>query len=340
LSLLSDLSKIVNEQNVGSFLAMKMPSDIYPTEFLITFNNEGIKLVADYDSPLVSVGLANLKTENMIINISADKNGFISIPKLSTVFENNKVSMLSFDSPILEAIDTSDGFSFNGLTITRFISSIFETTPEGQSMRGINKGRNFVINRESVINEDLLQSLCTMYISDKLDVTQINAMLATNFKENISKYELKGFVEGLLEASELKKINATDVSFDKEEYSNLLMQTLLNYRIAKGTSFQESDINKDLEQALDIDKFRAEFQPKIREVYNILNGRFENKVDTVINTLSALSDKPGLNSQERAMVLEGLLLLLLGYAKQDIIDMSNLTGEESLENIKAILRAA
>ncbi len=340
LSLLSDLSKIVNEQNVGSFLAMKMPSDIYPTEFLITFNNEGIKLVADYDSPLVSVGLANLKTENMIINISADKNGFISIPKLSTVFENNKVSMLSFDSPILEAIDTSDGFSFNGLTITRFISSIFETTPEGQSMRGINKGRNFVINRESIINEDLLQSLCTMYISDKLDVTQINAMLATNFKENISKYELKGFVEGLLEASELKKINATDVSFDKEEYSNLLMETLLNYRIAKGTSFQESDINKDLEQALDIDKFRAEFQPKIREVYNILNGRFENKVDTVINTLSALSDNPELNAQERAMVLEGLLLLLLGYAKQDIIDMGNLTGEESLENIKAILRAA
>lgn len=340
LSLLSELSEIVTEQNVGSFLSLKIPSNIYPNEFLIVCNNEGIKLVVDYDSPLISVGLSNLKTENMIINISADKNGFISIPKLSTIFENNKVSMLSFDSPILDAIDTSDGFSFNGLSITKFITSIFETTPEGQNMRGINKGRNFVINRESVINEDILQSLCTMYINDKIDVTQINAILATSFKENISKYELKGFVEGLLEASELKKINAADISFDKEEYSNLLMQTLLNYRIAKGTSFQESDINKDLEQALDINKFRAQYQPKIDEVYKILNGRFENKVDTVINTLSALSDNPELNSQERAMILEGLLLLLLGYAKQDIIDMGNLTSEESLENIKAILRAA
>ena len=276
----------------------------------------------------------------MIINISADKNGFISIPKLSTLFENNKVSMLSFDSPILDAIDTSEGFSFNNLSITKFITSIFETTPEGQNMRGINKGRTFVMNRDSIIDEEILQNLYKMYTSDNIDVSQINAMLATNFKENISKYELKGFVEGLLEASELKKINATDVSFDKEEYSNLLMQTLLDYRISKGTSFTESDLNKDLEQVLAIDYFRAQYQPKIDEVYKILNGRFENKVDTVINVLSTLKDNSELNSQEREMVLEGLLLLLLGYAKQDILDMGNLTNEESLENIKAILRAA
>ena len=40
------------------------------------------------------------------------------------------------------------------------------------------------------------------------------------------------------------------------------------------------------------------------------------------------------------MVLEGLLLLLLEYAKQDIIDMGNLTDDNNIANIKAILRAA
>ena len=39
------------------------------------------------------------------------------------------------------------------------------------------------------------------------------------------------------------------------------------------------------------------------------------------------------------MVLEGLLSLLLGYATPNI-DMSELTSEQSIANIKAILRAA
>ena len=159
LSLLSKLSKIINEQNIGSFLSIKMPSDIYPTEFLILCNNEGIKLVADYDSPLVSIGLSNLKTENMIINISADKNGNLAIQKLANLFESNKVSMISFDLPILESIDTANGFSFKGMSLTKFISSIFETTPEGQNIKGINKGRNFIINRDIIINDDILQNL-------------------------------------------------------------------------------------------------------------------------------------------------------------------------------------
>ncbi|MCR4663154.1 MAG: hypothetical protein K5622_04625, partial [Endomicrobiaceae bacterium] len=336
----SILAQIVSEQNVGSFLSMKMPDNIYPTEYLIIFNKAGIKLVADYDSPLVSVGLSNLKEENMIINVSADKNGFISVEKLANFFEKNKVSMLSFDLPILESIDTSDGFSFNGMSITKFISSIFETTPDGQNMRGINKGRTFVINRDSVISEDVLQKLYTMYINENFNIQQINLLLNTNFTENISKYELKGFIEGLLQTTELKKLNATDISFDKKEYSNLLMNTLFEYRIDKGMSFNENSINKDLETVLIIENFREDFSQKIKEVYNVLNGRFENKIDTVINILSALKDNPELNNQEREMVLEGLLLLLLGYAKQEIIDMGNITDDNSIANIKAILRAA
>ena len=340
LSLLSKLSKIINEQNIGSFLSIKMPSDIYPTEFLILCNNEGIKLVADYDSPLVSIGLSNLKTENMIINISADKNGNLAIQKLANLFESNKVSMISFDLPILESIDTANGFSFKGMSLTKFISSIFETTPEGQNIKGINKGRNFIINRDIIINDDILQNLYTMYINDTFDINQINAMLEINFKENISKYELKGFIEGVLQTMELKKINAIDISFDKKDYSNLLMKTLFEYRLDNGISFDENIINEDLEKILDINNFRPEFKSKIEEVYNILNGKFENKVDTVIHILSSLKDNTELNKEERTMILEGLLLLLLGYAKQDIIDMGNITNDNTIANIKAILRAA
>ncbi|MBQ4178581.1 MAG: hypothetical protein II598_02430, partial [Elusimicrobia bacterium] len=208
LSLLSDLSKIVNEQNVGSFLAIKMPSDIYPTEILNLCNSKGIKLVADYDSPLVSVGISNLKAGKLIINISADKNGFISVEKMSKLFESKNnttaLSMISLDLPILEAIDTSDVSSFNGLSITNFINSIFETTPEGQNLKGINKGRNFVKKRDSVINEGVMRRLYEMYVSDNFDIQEINRMLDYNFGENISKYELKGIVEGLLQATELK----------------------------------------------------------------------------------------------------------------------------------------
>ena len=299
----SALAQIVNEQNVGSFLSMKMPETIYPTEYLIIFNKAGIKLVADYDSPLVSIGKSVLKTENMIINISTDKNGNISIPKLANFFENNKVSMISFDLPILESIDTTNGFSFKGMTITKFISSIFETTPEGQTMRGINKGRNFVINRDSVRDDDILNIMVSMYKTDDFDIEQINMSLNTNFTENISKYELKGFIEGLLEATELKKQNAVDISFDKKDYTNLLMKTLLEYRLDKGISFNK-DLSSDIEEVLNINNFSNEFKPKIEEVYNILNGRFTDKIDSVINVLSSLKGNQQLNSRERTMVLE------------------------------------
>lgn len=346
LSLLSDLSKIVNEQNVGSFLAIKMPSDIYPTEFLNLCNSKGIKLVADYDSPLVSVGISNLKAGNLIINISADKNGFISVEKMSKLFESKNnttaLSMISLDLPILEAIDTSEVSSFNGLSITNFINSIFETTPEGQNLKGINKGRNFVKKRDSVINEGVMRRLYEMYVSDNFNIQEINRMLDYNFGENISKYELKGIVEGLLQATELKIIKADNLSFDKKEYANLLMQALMEYRIAsKEETFKELSISDDIEQILNIDNFRAELKQEIERVHTILNtsGTIEDRQDTVINILNSLKDNPELTSQERAMVLEGLLSLLLGYATPTI-DTDKLMSEESLENIKAILRAA
>ena len=341
LSLVSDLSKIIKEQKAGAYLSMKMPSDIYPTEFLITFNNEDIKLVVDYDSSLLPVGIANLKTENMIINISADKNGTISMEQLSGMFKNNNsVSMISLDLPILEAVDND--FSFNNMTIVKFITSIFETTPEGQKRKGINNGRTFAANTNFVINEGVMRSLYKMYTDDNFNISEINGMLETSFKENISKYELKGFVEGLLQATELKMINADNLSFDNKEYTNLLMQALMEYRIAsKEETFKELSISDDIEQILNIDNFRAEFKQEIERVHTILNtsGTVEDRQDTVINILNSLKDNPKLNSQERAMVLEGLLSLLLGYATPNI-DTDKLMNEESLENIKAILRAA
>lgn len=336
---LSKLAEIVNEQNIGSFLSVKMPSDINPSEYAQIFNINNMKLVADYDSNFISRGIALLNTENMIINISADKNGAISISKLSNVFEKNKVSMISFDLPILESMEVSDDFSFNGISVTKFITSIFETTPEGQNIRGINKGRSFVSNRDFVLSEDILNDLYNMYTNNKIDVKRINNLLGMKFKENVSEYELQGFVKGLLETTELRKINAEDISFDKNEYTNLLLQTLFDYRIHEGISFNK-DISENIENVLIEDNFREEFKPKIKEIYNILNGTFENKTDTVINILSSLKDNPDLNSKERTMVLDGLLLFLLGYARLDVIDMGGLTTEESIENIKAILRAA
>ena len=336
LSLLSSLSKAIKEQNVEAYLAVKMPSDVYPN-FLINFNNDGIKLVVDYDSPLLSAG----KTNDIIINISADKNGTISMEQLLGMFQNNnKVSMLSLDLPILEAVD--ENFFSKDMTIVKFITSIFEATPEGQRIKGINTGRDFVKDRDSVINEGVMRRLYEMYVNDNCDIQEINRMLEQNFKENISKYELKGIVEGILQATELKMINADNLSFDKKEYTNLLMQALMEYRIvSKEETFKELTISDDINQILDTENFRAEFKQEIERVHSILNntGTVEDRVGTVINILSPLKDNPELTSQERAVVLEGLLSLLLGYATPNI-DMSELTNEQSIANIKAILRAA
>ncbi|MBR4632724.1 MAG: hypothetical protein IKO48_05350 [Elusimicrobia bacterium] len=345
LSLLSSFSKIIKEQNTGSFLSIKMPDNIYPTEFLILCNNEDIKLVVDYNSQLLSTGLSNLKNDNMIINISADKNGNISIEQLSGMFKNNNsVSMLSLDFPILEAIGDDEDFTFNNerMTIVKFITSLFETTPEGQKIKGINKGREFVLNRDSVIEDDILNTLLyTMYINDNCDINQINAILQPNFKENISKYELTGFVEGVLQATELKKQNALDISFDKKDYTNLLMKTLLDYRIDKGMSFNK-DLSSDIEKILIIDNFRKEFQQEIKKVLDTLNaaGTVEGREDFAIAELSSLKDNSQLNEQERTMVLEGILLLLLGYARQDTIDIGTAVNADNIANIKALLSAA
>ena len=340
LSLLSTLSKEIKEHNTGAYLAVKMPSDVYP-EFLINFKNDNIKLVVDYDSPLLSVG----KDNDKIINISADKNGTISMEQLSAMFQNNNiVSMMSLDFSILEAIGDEENFKFNDgkMTIVKFITSIFEATPEGQRTKGINNGRNFAISKDSVINEGVMRRLYEMYTTDNFNIPEIAGMLETTFKENISKYELKGFVEGLLQATELKMIQATDISFDKKEYTNMLMQALVEYRITSQTeTFKELPISDDVNQILNVENFRDEFKQEIERVHSILNntGTVEDREDLVIHLLSSLKDNPELNSQERAMVLEGLLSLLLGYATPNI-DMSELTNEESIANIKAILRAA
>ena len=183
--------------------------------------------------------------------------------------------------------------------------------------------------------------LYTMYINDNCDINQINAMLQPNFKENISKYELNGFVEGVLQATELKKQNALDISFDKKDYTNLLMKTLLDYRIDKGMSFNK-DLSSDIEKILIIDNFRKEFQQEIKKVLDTLNaaGTVEGREDFAITELSSLKNNSQLNEQERTMVLEGILLLLLGYARQDTIDIGTAVNADNIANIKALLSAA
>ena len=338
------LSQKVSEQNVGSFLSIRMPSEINPSEYSKIFKDFNIKLVADYNSSNISQGISLLNAENMIINISADTNGSISMSQLSNTFENNKVSMISFDLSILEAIDTTDGFSFNGMTITKFITSIFETTPEGQIMKGINRGREFIRNRGTILNEDIEVELCKMYdVDQEFDIKTVSRLVGTRFRDNLSSYELKGFVIGIIQATELGKVNAEDISFtnNNQEYRNLLMQTLFEYIKNTNESFsQRSNAVDDIETVLAVDKFSSDIQPKIIEIHNILNGTFENKIDSIISILASLKDNPQLNIQERNFVLEGLLLFLLGYARQDVIDMGSLTSEENIANIKAILRAA
>lgn len=338
LLILPKLAEMVNEQNVGSFLALKMPANTTVADYAQIFANNNIKLVVDYDSDFVAQGISSLKQEDLIINVSADKNGIISSSKLANLFENNKVSMISFDSTILDAIDTTNGFSFSEISIGQLISSIFETTPEGKTLKGINNGKMFVANRTVLLDKDSLNLLYEMYANNTINFNVINSLLDTKFKNNVSEYELKGFIRGVLEAVELKNLNIDDISFEKEEYGKLLTENLVKYRLLKGDSFN-TDTSNDIYKILDIEKFSNEIKPKIEELFTILNSSYDDKIDTVINILSSVSELPVISRQEKEVVIEGLLSLLLEYARQDIITL-DINAEQNIENIKAILRAA
>ena len=336
----SELAKIVNKQNVDSFLALKMPANISPVDYAQIFGINGIKTVLDYDSKYIESGIASFQSENVIINISADKNGSVSIAKLSNIFERNKVSMISFDLPILEAIDSSDGFLFNGLSLAKFITSIFETTPEGQNLKGINNGRTFVNDRNLSLSEAALKKLCDMYISDDFNIAEINDILATNFKENISKYELKGFIAGIIQIEELNRFDAAGISFDKEEYGNLLLQSLLDYRLIKGISFADTDTSKNVQDMLIAENFGTNIKPEITKVINILNGA-DGNIDTIITMLSSIKDNSAISNEEKAAVLEGLLLLLFNDARKPEADFSSMLSENmDIKKMHAILSAA
>ncbi len=339
LNSISSFTKAVNERKVGSYLAVKMPKTIHPTEYAEYFKLNGTKAVFDHSAPYAFSGLSLFEDGNVIINISADENGEVSPAQLTGIFENNNVSMISVDQGILEQI-TSSEFTFNGMTLTKFITSIFETTPAGQEMRGVNKGRSFVKNGTVVLSDNILTKLCNMYIANDFNIAEINDMLATNFKENISKYELKGFVAGVIQTEELNRLDAADITFDKTEYANLLMQSLLEYRLVKGESFANGDTSKDVKEVLITEKFNANVQPEITKVVNILNGA-DGNIDTIITILSLLKDNSTLTNEERAAVLEGLLLLLFSDAIKPEADISSILGENmDIKKMHAILSAA
>lgn len=339
VSALSKLAQTVNEQNVGSFLALKMPSETNVSQYEKLLTDYNVKLIVDYDSDFISQGILTLNRQVLIINVSADKNGVISVSKLTDIFEKNKVSMISFDSTILESVDASNGFSFAEISIGTLISSIFETTPEGKTINGINKGKMFVVNANTPLNQDTLNSLYEMYASDTINFNVINSLLDTNFKENISKYELEGFVQGVLQTEEMRILNFTDTTFDKLEYGNLLAQNLVKYRLLKGESFDNAT-QKDVYDVLDVEKFSNVIKPKIEEIFNILNSSYEDKIDTVINVLASVSDGPQATAQEKEFIIEGLILLLGEYASQNILTFNFGNTTDDIANIKALLRAA
>lgn len=337
---ISTFTKTINERKVGSFLAVKMPAEIRPSEYAQYFRINGTKTVLDYTSPYIFDISSHFNMENVIVNISADENGAVSPAQLTSIFEGNKVSMISLDQPILEAMDT-EGFTFNGMTLTKFITSIFETTPQGQEMKGINKGRKFITDRDISLSDEVLKKLCDMYIADEFNFAEINNLLDSTFKENISKYELKGIVAGVIQMEELNKLNATDISFDKAEYSNLLMRSLLDYRIAAGTSFADVDTSKDAKEILAMEKFSVAIQSEIAKVQNILNGQADGNIDTIIAMLSSIKDNSALTKEDRTAVLEGLLLLLFSDARKPEADIRSMLGENlDIKKMHAILSAA
>ncbi|MDD2524364.1 MAG: hypothetical protein PHT81_05930, partial [Endomicrobiaceae bacterium] len=341
ISLLSNLSKIVNEQNIDSFLAVKMPATISATEYGTIFADNNIKLVVDYNSDFQKQNISSVKSEDIIIDITTDENGTVNQSKLIDIFENNKVSMISFDSSILDAIETTNGkFSFREMTIGKLITSIFETTPQGQTIKGINKGRLFIADRAVILNESQIYELYNMYITADSSVDKLNSLLSMTFKQNISKYELEGIIRGILEASELNNLNMKDIVFDNAEYNNLLMKALVDYRVTsnKNTSFKY-DSKTNIEDVLQSNMFREEYKSKINEIYSILNGQYKDKDDTVISILSSLSNDSSLNQIEKTKVLEALLLMLLGYVQQENIKIGA-KNISNISNIKAILSAA
>lgn len=340
ISLLTNLANFVNEQNVGSFLAVKMPSEIPASEYSKEFSENNIKLVVDYNADFNKQNISSLKSEDIIIDITTGENGIINQSKLANIFENNKVLMISFDSSILNAMQSNGDFSFKEMTIGKLITSIFETTPEGQTIKGINNGRAFVANRDIQISETQTAELYEMYAKKDINVEKVNALLSSSFKQNMSANELEGTVRGVLEAIELNGLQVKDIVFNNGEYMNLLMKSLVDYRLSgnKDASFKFNE-KINVEDVLHPDIFKDGNKQKITEIYSILNSSYKDKYDTVINILSSLNENSSLTVEERTAVLDALLLMLLVYARQENLKLAT-KNIDSIANMKAILSAA
>ncbi|MEA5001185.1 MAG: glucose-6-phosphate isomerase [Endomicrobiaceae bacterium] len=340
ISLLTNLANFVNEQNVGSFLAVKMPSEIPASEYSKEFSENNIKLVVDYNADFNKQNISSLKSEDIIIDITTGENGIINQSKLANIFENNKVLMISFDSSILNAMQSNGDFSFKEMTIGKLITSIFETTPEGQTIKGINNGRAFVANRDIQISETQTAELYEMYAKKDINVEKVNALLSSSFKQNMSANELEGTVRGVLEAIELNGLQVKDIVFNNGEYMNLLMKSLVDYRLSgnKDASFKFNE-KINVEDVLHPDIFKDGNKQKITEIYSILNSSYKDKYDTVINILSSLNENSSLTVEERTAVLDALLLMLLVYARQENLKLAT-KNIDSIVNMKAILSAA
>ncbi|MBQ3833984.1 MAG: hypothetical protein II816_00490, partial [Elusimicrobia bacterium] len=366
------LAKTVNNTlPIGSFLAIKMPESLNPgSGYPMLFNYDNVKAVFDYNSPYIEEGISAFGQKGILVNISTDENNSISAEHLARLFENankktkennnrDSISMLSIDSSILKQIDSSE-FTFNRMTLINFINSIFGTTPEGQFIKGENKGRTFVSDRDLVFSDEIVKTLCEYVFSDKIDVKNLNEILGAKLKETTSQYELKGFVTGVIQKGEVDRIDS-EISFDRTEYSYLLMRALYDYRTTKYEEIfiknKNSDISEfekdkdfarginsymDPKNVLSNHKFSENIQPEINEILEIFTGKKEGSVDILITRLSKLKDSSALknNNVDKIAILEALLLLLLNDARLPETDISEKFKETiNIKDMNTVMHA-
>ncbi|GAB1401909.1 hypothetical protein MASR1M68_08200 [Elusimicrobiota bacterium] len=248
-----------NLQKRTKNLAVKMPSSILESEYTGIFNKNGIKRIVNYKD------IRNITNrQNVIVEVTVDKdvNNVFDQKELMSIFVNNNISMVAFDSRIIEALAKSnEGFSFAGIkNVAELLNAIFNTTPEGQYLKGIVKGRNIVAGQTDI--EGLYELLKD----------------GTNIAEKIKKYlpqserskeyteqQAKGILVGMLEQIEWNAVDGNKLVFKNKEHQDMFMEMLVKYRLFAGNSYQNKGQN--LEEILNPLANNTKVQEVLKLVY-------------------------------------------------------------------------
>ncbi|MDD5021864.1 MAG: glucose-6-phosphate isomerase [Endomicrobiaceae bacterium] len=308
-------------------LAVKMPSSINENAYKGIFNRNGIKTIVNYKD------IKNITDrQNVIVdvNIEKDVNNIFDQKELMSIFVNNNISMVAFDSQIIEAFAKSnEGFSFMGIkNVAELLNAIFNTTPEGQYLKGIAKGRSIA--------------------TDQADIKGLYELLKDggNIAEKIKKYlpesektkeytqqQAKGILQGILEQIEWNAVDGNKLVFKNKEHQDMFMDILVKYRLLTGNSYQNN--GKYLEEILN----PLNNNEKIKEVLKLINSTDSayNTEFVSINILSSMIEDD-ISQEAKQTVLEGLLTLLLGMSTE--IKNIDVMETMSVKDISAILKAA